>query len=143
MGLGELLLSLVIVWLAAKLAGEAMERVGQTAVLGELLAGVIVGPAVLGLVRESESVAAIPSVVAEQCRLDWRIVECSVEGFHFPGSIWWVSIHLAETSDGDQVFENPDGGGSILSLPTSCFHFSAPGLLVRKSPPTLRLISRR
>jgi Kef-type K+ transport system membrane component KefB len=33
-------------------AGEGMERIGQTAVLGELLAGVLIGPGVLGLVRE-------------------------------------------------------------------------------------------
>jgi Kef-type K+ transport system membrane component KefB len=50
----DLLLGLVLVWLAAKLAGEAMERIGQTAVLGELLAGVIIGPGVLGLVHESQ-----------------------------------------------------------------------------------------
>jgi Kef-type K+ transport system membrane component KefB len=50
----ELLVGLVVVWLAAKLAGEGLERIGQTAVLGELLAGVVIGPAVLGLVRESE-----------------------------------------------------------------------------------------
>jgi Na+:H+ antiporter len=49
----ELLIGLAIVWLAAKVAGEAMERVGQTAVLGELLAGVIIGPGVLGLVHDS------------------------------------------------------------------------------------------
>jgi len=30
----DLLLGLVLVWLGAKVAGEAMERVGQTAVLG-------------------------------------------------------------------------------------------------------------
>src|SRR5688572_17440024 len=55
----ELLLSLVLVWLAAKAAGEAMERFGQTAVLGELLAGVIIGPGVLDLVRESEPLHAL------------------------------------------------------------------------------------
>ncbi len=55
----ELLLGLVLVWVAAKLAGEAMERVGQTAVLGELLAGVLVGPGVLGLVHESEVLHAL------------------------------------------------------------------------------------
>ena len=49
----DLLIGLAIVWLAAKVAGEAMERIGQTAVLGELLAGVIIGPGVLGLVHES------------------------------------------------------------------------------------------
>lgn len=55
----DLLLGLVLVWLAAKLAGEGMERIGQTAVLGELLAGVIIGPGVLGLVHESEVLHAL------------------------------------------------------------------------------------
>lgn len=55
----ELLLGLVIVWLAAKAAGEGMERLGQTAVLGELLAGVIIGPGVLGLVHESQVLHAL------------------------------------------------------------------------------------
>ncbi|HEV8617270.1 MAG TPA: cation:proton antiporter [Methylomirabilota bacterium] len=55
----ELLVALVIVWIVAKAAGEAMERIGQTAVLGELLAGVIIGPGVLGLVHESEGLQAL------------------------------------------------------------------------------------
>jgi Kef-type K+ transport system membrane component KefB len=55
----ELLLGLVLVWLAAKVAGEGMERIGQTAVLGELLAGVLIGPGVLGLVHESEALHAL------------------------------------------------------------------------------------
>jgi Kef-type K+ transport system membrane component KefB len=55
----DLLLGLVLVWLAAKVAGETMERVGQTAVLGELLAGVFIGPGVLGLVHESQALHAL------------------------------------------------------------------------------------
>ena len=55
----DLLLGLVLVWLASKLAGEGMERIGQTAVLGELLAGVIIGPGVLRLVHESEALHAL------------------------------------------------------------------------------------
>jgi Kef-type K+ transport system membrane component KefB len=55
----DLLAGLVLVWLAAKVAGEAMERIGQTAVLGELLAGAIIGPGVLGLVHESEVLHAL------------------------------------------------------------------------------------
>ena len=55
----DLLLGLVLVWLAAKVAGEAMERVGQTAVLGELLAGLFIGPGVLGLVHESPALHAL------------------------------------------------------------------------------------
>ena len=55
----ELLLGLVLIWVAAKVAGEGMERIGQTAVLGELLAGVLIGPGVLGLVHESEALHAL------------------------------------------------------------------------------------
>jgi Kef-type K+ transport system membrane component KefB len=52
--LGTVLLTLVLVLLAAKLCGELAERLGQTAVLGELAAGVVLGGSALGLVRESE-----------------------------------------------------------------------------------------
>lgn len=55
----DLLLGLVLIWLAAKLAGEGMERVGQTAVLGEIFAGALIGPGVLGLVHESEALHAL------------------------------------------------------------------------------------
>jgi Kef-type K+ transport system membrane component KefB len=40
----------IVILLAAKLAGELFERMGQPAVLGELVAGVIVGTSVLGIV---------------------------------------------------------------------------------------------
>lgn len=55
----ELLIGLVVVWLAAKAGGEGMQRIGQTAVLGELLAGVIIGPGVFGLLHESEALHAL------------------------------------------------------------------------------------
>jgi Kef-type K+ transport system membrane component KefB len=55
----ELLVGLVVVWLASKAGGEGMQRIGQTAVLGELLAGVIIGPGVFGLVHESEALHAL------------------------------------------------------------------------------------
>jgi Kef-type K+ transport system membrane component KefB len=59
MEIRDFLFSLVLAWIAAKAASEAMERVGQTAVLGELLAGVIIGPGVLGLVHESPPLHAL------------------------------------------------------------------------------------
>lgn len=45
---GPILLSLGLIILAAKLSGEAMRRIGQPAVLGELLAGILLGGALLG-----------------------------------------------------------------------------------------------
>jgi Kef-type K+ transport system membrane component KefB len=55
----ELLVGLVLVWIAEKVAGEGMERIGQTAVLGELLAGVLIGPGGFGLVHESDALHAL------------------------------------------------------------------------------------
>ncbi|HEX7120565.1 MAG TPA: cation:proton antiporter [Longimicrobiales bacterium] len=46
----EFLFLLITILVSAKVLGELAERVGQPAVLGELLAGVIVGGSVLGLV---------------------------------------------------------------------------------------------
>lgn len=45
---GPILLSLGVIILVAKLAGEASRRLGQPAVLGELLAGILLGGALLG-----------------------------------------------------------------------------------------------
>ncbi len=47
---GHFFFIFIVILLAAKLAGEAFERIGQPAVLGELVAGVLVGQSVLGLV---------------------------------------------------------------------------------------------
>ena len=48
------LTDLFVVLLAAKLGDELFKRIGQPALVGEILAGVIVGPSVLGLVEVGE-----------------------------------------------------------------------------------------
>ncbi len=45
-----LLVDLFVIFLAAKLAAELFERIGQPPVIGELLAGVLIGPYALGLI---------------------------------------------------------------------------------------------
>ena len=50
MAVPAVLLMLAALLAGARLLGEAAERVGQPAVLGELLAGVVLGPSVLGVV---------------------------------------------------------------------------------------------
>jgi Kef-type K+ transport system membrane component KefB len=45
-----------------------MERIGQAAVLGELLAGVIIGPGVLGLVHESPALHVLAELTI---RAEW------------------------------------------------------------------------
>lgn len=49
----EALLQLAVIVTATKLTGELAVRLGQPSVLGKLLAGVLVGPAVLGWVESS------------------------------------------------------------------------------------------
>jgi Kef-type K+ transport system membrane component KefB len=58
----EVLLALFLMLLAAKLAAELFERLRQPAVVGEILAGVIIGPSLLGLVAPSEFVSMIAEI---------------------------------------------------------------------------------
>ena len=64
---GHFLYILIVILLAAKLGGELFERIGQPAVLGELVAGVVVGTSVLGIVPvdPSEPYGSIVHVMAE------------------------------------------------------------------------------
>jgi Kef-type K+ transport system membrane component KefB len=58
----ELLLTLFIVFGAAKLAAELFERLGQPAVVGEILGGIAIGPHALGLVALSETTTALAEI---------------------------------------------------------------------------------
>ena len=58
----EILTSLFIIFVAAKIFAEIFERLKQPAVVGEILAGVLIGPSVLGLVRQSEVTAALAEI---------------------------------------------------------------------------------
>lgn len=49
-----LLVALTAIYVAAKLLGEAAERIGQPAVLGELIAGVLLGGSVFALLNPEE-----------------------------------------------------------------------------------------
>jgi Kef-type K+ transport system membrane component KefB len=51
MTIGQFLLTLIVIFAAAKLFGELAERIGQPAVLGELFGGVVVGVSGLHLVN--------------------------------------------------------------------------------------------
>ncbi|MFN8018125.1 MAG: cation:proton antiporter [Acidimicrobiales bacterium] len=52
----QILLDLLIVLVAAKVAAEVSDRIGIPAVVGEILAGVIVGPSLLGWVDRGDEV---------------------------------------------------------------------------------------
>ena len=50
-----LILQLAIILIASKIAGSLSVRLGQPSVLGKLLIGIILGPTVLGLVNETDT----------------------------------------------------------------------------------------
>ncbi len=58
----RVLLSLFILFAAGKLAGEVFERIHQPAVIGELLAGVIIGPSLLGWVQPSGALQTVATM---------------------------------------------------------------------------------
>lgn len=68
---GQILLVLFIILVAAKLMAEIFERLGQPAVVGEILAGVIIGPGILRWVNpvggsgEITSIGTIIGALAE------------------------------------------------------------------------------
>ncbi|HEV2064052.1 MAG TPA: cation:proton antiporter [Thermoanaerobaculia bacterium] len=62
MAIGPLLLAVGCALLGAKIFGELAERVGQPSVLGELLAGVLFGSSVLGLVPLSDGLTLFAEV---------------------------------------------------------------------------------
>jgi Kef-type K+ transport system membrane component KefB len=52
-------LSMLLVFAAAKLLAEIFERVGQPAIVGEILAGILIGPHVLGWLAPSDSLRTL------------------------------------------------------------------------------------
>jgi Kef-type K+ transport system membrane component KefB len=58
----DLLLQLVIIYAAARLCGELAVRLGQSAVVGELLAGVLVGGSVLGWIEPTPVLHAFAEI---------------------------------------------------------------------------------
>ncbi len=58
----ELFLQLFIIIIATKIAGVISVRLGQPSVLGKLIIGVIIGPAVLGWVQNTEVIEALSHI---------------------------------------------------------------------------------
>ncbi len=61
---GQLLFTMLVVFAGAKLMGELAELVGQSQVVGEILAGIVLGPAVLGIVQPTAVLSALAELGA-------------------------------------------------------------------------------
>lgn len=58
----KFLLDLVIVLFAANIGGYLMKKMNQSMVLGQILAGLIVGPAVLGIIHETDFIKNVAEI---------------------------------------------------------------------------------
>lgn len=58
----ELLLPLALILIGARLIGRLSQRIGMPAVLGELLAGLILGPSLLGIVHNDHVLNAVAGI---------------------------------------------------------------------------------
>lgn len=59
---GAVLLALFVVLVSAKVVAELCERIHQPAVVGEILAGILIGPAVLKLVQPTDVLEALAEI---------------------------------------------------------------------------------
>lgn len=57
-------LAMLVVFASAKLMAELFERLGQPGIVGEILAGVLIGPSVLGWIAPSEFLTALSDLGA-------------------------------------------------------------------------------
>jgi Kef-type K+ transport system membrane component KefB len=60
----EILLGLFIVYIAAQIGAEVSQRLKMPAVVGELLAGVLIGPSVLGFIHVNEPLEVLAEIGA-------------------------------------------------------------------------------
>jgi len=61
---------IALMLLVGRLLGEVMQRIGQPAVMGQLIAGVVLGPSVLGAIWPEASHAISPDTVAQKKMID-------------------------------------------------------------------------
>ena len=62
MGLEQVFISIVILLAGARLLGELFRRMKQPALVGELLAGIILGPTLFGVVKPNESLELLSTI---------------------------------------------------------------------------------
>lgn len=64
------IVEIVLMLFFGRLLGELMQRVGQPAVMGQLIAGIIIGPSVFGLLLPSAYQTIFPDVAAQKKMID-------------------------------------------------------------------------
>src|ERR1700694_334238 len=61
---------IVVLLIAGRVAGESMQRIGQPPVIGQIIAGIVVGPSVLGIMAPDLYHNLFPSSAEQKAMLD-------------------------------------------------------------------------
>ncbi len=61
---------IVVLLIAGRVAGESMQRIGQPPVIGQIIAGIVVGPSVLGLIAPGLYHNLFPNSAEQKAMLD-------------------------------------------------------------------------
>ena len=108
MEVSEFFLKLLVVLLSAKLCAEVFTRIGIPAVLGEVVAGIVIGPSVLGFVRPDATFHLLAEIgillllfevgletdVGQLVKEGIRSTLVAITGVIVPGVLgFWVSYH--------------------------------------------------
>jgi Kef-type K+ transport system membrane component KefB len=114
----QLLLELFAMFLSAKVVGELFERITLPSVLGEILAGAILGPYALGWIPASDSIHSIAELGAifvlfsagletspgELIRLGRKSMSVAVAGVVVPFVLGFAYMKLIGTDSSESVF---------------------------------------
>jgi Kef-type K+ transport system membrane component KefB len=60
----QLFVNIIIILVAARFLGEAFQRIGRPPLVGELLAGLMIGPSIFGLVLPSTDPHVLSNLAA-------------------------------------------------------------------------------
>ena len=61
---------IVVLLIAGRVAGESMQRIGQPPVIGQIIAGIVVGPSVLGIIAPGLYHNLFPNSAEQKAMLD-------------------------------------------------------------------------
>jgi Kef-type K+ transport system membrane component KefB len=117
-GVTHIILDLFLVLAAARLAGELFERLRQPAVLGEIAAGIVLGPLLLGWLETTELLTALAEVgvifllftvglhtrVSDVTRVGQTAIAVGVLGAIVPLALGWAIMALLGSATLESVF---------------------------------------
>lgn len=91
-GPAKIPLSMLVIFVSAKVMAEVAERVGQPGIVGEILAGVLVGPSVLGWLAPNELLSALSDLGAMFLLFRVGLEVKSSELMKVGGTATWVAF---------------------------------------------------